>query len=148
MIWSKNSFFFFFFLTVISQSACLSFQGLCHWNMYICMTAHGWPQMASDHTTSQEEIMLSQKKSPFAWKKNYELWLQGSYPFSQRLFHGPLWGQDHWKTLWCFHLHFKWLFNIMLSMKYNVIFPCVKPGDRENLLWKNSILMKYLQRKT
>ena len=90
--------------------------------MYICMTAHGWPQVASDHTTSQEEIMTSQKKSNFAWKENYELWLQGSYPFSQRLFHGPLWGQDHWKTLWCFHLHFIWLFNIMLSMKYNVIF--------------------------
>ena len=80
--------------------------------MYICMTAHGWPQMASDHTTSQEEIMTSQKNHSLHEKKtmNYDFRLH------------TLWGQDHWKTLWCFHLHFIWLFNIMLSMKYNVIF--------------------------
>ena len=42
--------------------------------MYICMTAHGWPQMASDHTTSQEEIMTSQKNHSLHGKKtmNYD----------------------------------------------------------------------------
>lgn len=94
MIWPKNSFFFFFFrfffLTVISQSACLSFQGLCHWNMYICMTAHGWPQIASDHTTSQEEIMTSQKNHSLLEKKtmNYDFRLHTLFhkDFSMVLF--------------------------------------------------------------
>ena len=38
------------------------------------MTAHGWPQMASDHTTSQEEIMTSQKNHSLHEKKtmNYD----------------------------------------------------------------------------
>lgn len=54
------------------------------------MTAHGWPQMASDHTTSQEEIMTSQKNHNLHEKKtmNYDFRLHTLFhkDFSMVLF--------------------------------------------------------------
>ena len=148
MIWSKNSFFFFFFLTVISQSACLSFQGLCHWNMYICMTAHGWPQMASDHTTSQKEIMTSQKKITVCVKRKLWIMTSGFIPFFTKTFPWSSLRTRSLKNLMVFSFTLHMVVQHHAVYEIQCDFPCVKPGDRENLLWKNSILMKYLQRKT
>ena len=89
--------------------------------------------MASDHTTSQKEIMTSQKNHSLCEKKtmNYDFRVHTLFhkDFSMVLFEDKIIEN---LMVFSFTLHMVVQHHAVYEIQCD--FPCVKPGDRENLL--------------